>query len=179
MNHQGAIVLLGAQNDRTGNLSRMALERCNKAFQVHTCRQDFKVLPTGGWGDHFNTTDKPHAYYLKQYLVTKGIPQFLFLECAESSNSIEDARCCRQIVDRHDITDMIVVTSDFHLERARFLFAKQFPDKRLSFSTSKTHLPKEELNRRRQHEKEALQKLQDRRSVQSVRLSRADRTERR
>ncbi|HRU19928.1 MAG TPA: YdcF family protein [Kiritimatiellia bacterium] len=154
-----AIVILGAPNDAEGNLSSIAIERCQRALTEYAANPDAKMLPTGGWGDHFNTTDKPHGYYTRQYLMAHGVPERNILECAESANTIQDAQLVRPIVRRHEIDALIVVTSDFHIPRARFLFEREFPDLRLSFSAAQTHLPEEELGRLKEHEAKALARL--------------------
>ena len=154
-----AIVVLGSPNDAEGNLSTIAIERCQQALTEYAENPGAKILPTGGWGEHFNTTAKPHGYYLRQYLTAHGVPERDILECAESTNTIQDAQLVRPIVERHSIADLIVVTSDFHVPRVQFLFEREFPDIRLSFSAAKTCLPKEDLMRRKDHEGKALTRL--------------------
>ncbi|MDD4872744.1 MAG: YdcF family protein [Kiritimatiellae bacterium] len=154
-----AIVVLGSPNDSGGNLSTIAIERCQQALTEYSRHPDACIIPTGGWGDHFNTTDKPHGHYIRQYLIAHGVPERQILECAESTNTIQDAALVKPIVERHGITSLIVVTSDFHVPRAQFLFQREFPDIRLSFSAAKTNLPEADLMRRRQHEETALTRL--------------------
>lgn len=154
-----AIIVLGSPNDAEGKLSSIALERCRQALAEYSQHPDAYILPTGGWGEHFNTTDKPHGYYVRQYLTAHGVPEQQILECAESANTIQDAALAKPILGRHGITDLIVVTSDFHVPRAQFLFRREFPDSRLSFSAAKTNLPEDELRRLKEHEERALGKL--------------------
>lgn len=71
----GIIIVLGSPNDIKGNLSSIAIERCNKAYEEYTQHNDYMILLTGGYGEHFNKTDKPHAFYSSQYLTGKGIPK--------------------------------------------------------------------------------------------------------
>ena len=156
---KGVIVVLGSPNDAEGNLLSIALERCSQALVEFKKHPEYAILPTGGWGEHFNTTDKPHAYYLKQELLGQGIPERAFLPFAESSNTIEDASLSRLILDAYPDAELIVVTSDFHAARARFLFTREFPDWRITISESATFLPPDVLNRLRNHEKKALGKL--------------------
>lgn len=156
-----AIIVLGSPNDSEGNLSSMGIERCQQALAEYALYPDAKILPTGGWGEHFNTTDKPHGYYVRQYLVAHGVPEDRILECAESSNTVEDAQLAKPIIERHGITDLIVVTSDFHIPRAQFLFQREFPKIRLVFSAAKTNLPEDDLARRKQHEEKALARLKE------------------
>lgn len=157
--HKTAIVVLGAPNDAAGLLSAMAVERCRQALCEFARHPDACILTTGGWGPHFNTTDKPHGYYTRRFLQQQGIPPDRFLECAESSNTIQDAELSRPIIARHGITALIVVTSDLHLPRAQFLFQRAFPGMELVFSAARTDLPAAELARLQAHETRALAAL--------------------
>jgi uncharacterized SAM-binding protein YcdF (DUF218 family) len=155
-----AIIVLGAPNDAQGRLSSMAIERCQQALSEYRCRPGSQIIPTGGWGYHFNTADRPHGHYVRLYLEAQGVPAADILECAESANTIEDAQLSRPIIERHGIGELVVVTSDFHVPRARFIFEREFPELRLTFPGAKTNLPEDELARRKQHEETALAKLQ-------------------
>ena len=154
-----AIVILGAPNDDTGALSHIARERCDQGLREYRCQSAARILPTGGWGAHFNTTPHPHHHYTRAYLQSQGVPAAAFVEGADSTNTIEDARLCRPIVARHGFTQLRVVTSDFHLPRAEFLFRREFPAIKLSFVGAKTHLPEAEIQRLAQHEERALARL--------------------
>ena len=155
----GVIVVLGSLNDAQGRLSSIALERCEQAFAEFQRIPEFQILPTGGWGEHFNTTDKSHGHYIRRELSVRGIPDSAFLPCAESSNTVEDATLSRSILDAYPGADLIVVTSDFHAARALFLFEREFPERKITVSSSVTNLPSDELARRSAHEKEALERL--------------------
>ena len=154
-----AIIVLGAPNDDHGRLSSIAVERCQRALMEYRRRPGCRVLPTGGWGDHFNRTERPHGDYVRQYMTAHGIPEADFLECAESANTIEDAALARPILDRHRITDLVVVTSDFHQERARIIFGREFPERDVTVVASITKLPELELEERRIHERRAIERL--------------------
>lgn len=155
----GVIVVLGSPNDEQGRLSSMALERCERAIKEYLEHPGYYLLPTGGFGEHFNTTSKPHGSYIQKYLASRGIPEPAILECVKSGNTIQDAVMSRPIIDRYKFTDLIVVTSDFHAERAGFLFKREFPGRSIKISGSITHLPEKELEMYKAHEKRALQKL--------------------
>jgi uncharacterized SAM-binding protein YcdF (DUF218 family) len=161
MNINGVIVVLGSPNDPQGQLSSIALERCSKALAEYKKHPGYAILPTGGWGKHFNTTDKPHGFYIRQELSARGLPGSAFLPCVESSNTIEDARKSRQVLDAYPRAELIVVTSDFHAARAGFLFKREFGERRIRISESVTHLPGKELDRLHAHEQKALEKLRN------------------
>ena len=158
---KGIIIVLGSPNDAEGRLSSIALERCEQALVEYRKHPDFRILPTGGWGEHFNTTVKPHGDYVRQELVRRGVRDSVFLPCTQSSNTIEDASLSRPVLDESPDAEVIVVTSDFHECRARFLFEREFPERLIRFSTSQTHLPDDDLARRRAHEERALERLRD------------------
>ena len=85
---KGVIILLGAPNDEKGRLSRIARERCEQAILEYRKNSGYKILPTGGFGPHFNVTDKPHGFYSGRYLISRGIPKEDILEGVESSNTL-------------------------------------------------------------------------------------------
>lgn len=156
---KGVIVVLGSPNDDQGQLSSLALERCEQAWREFQAHPDYRVLPTGGWGEHFNTTDKPHSHYTRQELVRLGVPKVAFLPCAQSAHTGEDATLSRPILDQHPDAELIVVTSDFHAARVQFVFQREFPERGITLSTSVTNLPADELARLHAHESQALQRL--------------------
>lgn len=152
-----AIVLLGAPNDEEGRLSSIAEERCALALRECRLHPDALVLPTGGFGDHFNTTDKPHAYYTRRLLVAEGVDEARFLPHAESRNTVEDAALAAPVLAQAGVTSVIIVTSDFHVARAEFLFKLALPEStEILFAPATTHLPEDELERLRAHERGAL-----------------------
>ena len=155
----GIVIVLGNGNDTRGNLLSIAVERCEQAIRVYRQNPGVKILPTGGYGAHFNMTDKPHAFYLRQYLAAHGVPEEDVIEPALSSTTIEDARLTRLIVDKHGVKRVTLVTSDFHMRRARYLFERTFQGIELTFSACVTHLPQDELLARQRHEELALAKL--------------------
>ena len=57
------IMVLGAPNDEYGHLSAIALDRLYRAYDLAINNESAWILCTGGQGDHFNITDKPHTYY--------------------------------------------------------------------------------------------------------------------
>ena len=155
----GMIIVLGSPNDDNGDLSSIATERCNKAIEEYMQHKDYKILLTGGYGEHFNRTNKPHAFYTKKYLISRNIPKNVILEFVESSNTIADIKLSRPIIEKYNPNNIIVVTSDFHHDRVKWLFENELLNKKISLSCSITSLPEKELNQMKIHESRALNKL--------------------
>jgi len=160
---RGVIMVLGSPNDAHGRLYSVALGRCEEAVRLWCDNPDWKVLLTGGYGDHFNTTNHPHAHYVKECLLGQGLPSEAFLELAGSRNTLEDASLAKPILLNHGATAVVVVTSDYHLARARFVFGEEFAGTGIVFLFIGVPTDDREceldLRGLRKHEREALSAL--------------------
>lgn len=160
---KGLILLLGSPNSENGELYSIAKDRCELAFHEYKNNRDYKILLTGGYGSHFNTTTNPHACYLKEHLKSKGIPEENFTEFAESKNTLEDAALSKPIVLKYDVKQIIIITSDYHYARAKFVFENEYSDVdiNIQFSISKTDKTHCEIDlfSLKKHEIKALNKL--------------------
>ena len=96
----GVIVILGSPNSITGELSSIARERCTLALKLHQEHPTYAILPTGGFGPHFNRTNRPHGAYVRAHLIELGVPAELILDPVLSANTIEDARKSRPVLDQ-------------------------------------------------------------------------------
>ena len=163
---KGMIVILGSPNSADGELYSIAKARCELALGEYAKRPDWKILLTGGYGPHFNTTGQPHAAYLKDYLVKRGVPGQAIVEFAESVNTLEDASLSKPIILKYRASEILVVTSDYHIDRARYVFEREFADTEvhIEFSVSETDegTCEFDLESQKKHEQEALVKLRER-----------------
>ncbi len=156
---KGIIIILGSPNDEQGNLSDTAIGRLNKGLQEYRRHPGYKILCTGGFGEHFNTTDKPHACYAINYLLQQGLLEIDILEIAESQNTVEDALLSKPIIEKYNVTSLIIVSSDFHMLRVRYIFEKVYRGYHLTFSGTETDYNEERYEILRNHEKKELEKL--------------------
>ena len=163
---KGMIIVLGSPNSEAGELYSIAKERCELALAEYAKRSDWKILLTGGYGAHFNTSDQPHAAYLKHYLVKRGVPGPAIVEFAESANTLQDASLSKPIVLKYGVTEIVVITSDYHVDRARYVFEREFvgTEVHIEFSVSQTDEQGcgFDLIAQKQHEQKVLAKLRER-----------------
>lgn len=152
---EGIIIVLGSKNDEKGNLSPNSKNRVDRAIEELKKNQDYKLLLTGGFGK-FNLTSKPHAQYLKEYALEKGIKEDDILGIIESGNTVEDAYLSKPILDKYNPKQVFVSTSNFHLPRAKFIFEKILPQYKLKFLGSKESTSPLVLKKLIIHEKLAL-----------------------
>lgn len=159
----GIIIILGSPNSKEGELYPVAKQRCEKGIQEHRNNPSWKIVLTGGFGKHFNDSDKPHTFYMQKYLIGKGIVPEAILDQVMSSNTLEDASLSRQIIMKYRVDSILVVTSDFHYDRARYIFEREYSGlkTRISFSLCITDERScgFDLTKQKAHEKHSLRKL--------------------
>lgn len=156
---KGIIVVLGSPNSESGELSEIALNRLNRTLSFYKINKSYKILCTGGFGQHFNTTSLPHAQYAADYLKRRGVPADDILEYVISSNTVEDALKAKPVVQHYQPQNLVIITSDFHIERASILFSRHLPDHNLIFVEAPSTLDENTLQKLREHEQNAIKKL--------------------
>ena len=152
------IVILGSPNFPDGTLGPIALDRLQGCLSIFNS-QKHKILCTGGFGAHFNTSPVAHANYLKDYLIQKGVPSTAFLPLALSSNTVEDAVMSKSILMKTVFKDLIIITSEYHVARVEFIFTEILKDFNLNFKAVAHHSIDDVLEPLIQHEKVAMDKL--------------------
>jgi len=153
------LVVLGAPNSPTGALSDIAKSRLDLCWELFN--KGDRVLCTGGWGSHFNTSDKPHAYYTKEYLLEKGLSKEDFLESALSGNTVDDAVMTKTILAKLKKVKLTIITSDYHLERVKLIFNTILENYPVKFVGAESKLDQEELRILILHEKQAIKSIQE------------------
>ncbi|AYV78649.1 MAG: YdcF family protein [Edafosvirus sp.] len=119
------------------------------------------IIVTGG-----NTTKNPkaktEAQVMKKYLVEHKISPFKIVMENKAQNTIQNVVYSKLLIDKIANNDFIVrilvITSEFHMERAKLLFEYEFHNNEiyhLKYISSKTNVPYKELchlsNNEKQH----------------------------
>ena len=152
------IVVLGSPNFPDGTLGPIAFDRLQGCLSIFDPIKH-KILCTGGFGAHFNTSPMAHANYLKNFLIEKGVPPTAFLPLALSSNTVEDAVMSLAILKDYEFKDLLIITSEYHLARVEFIFSEILKDFYLNFKAVTHHSMDDLLEPLIQHEKLAMQQL--------------------
>lgn len=158
---KGIIVVLGSPNSDKGELSEIAINRLDQVFAFYKINENYKILCTGGFGPHFNTTSLPHAKYAADYLMQRGVQADDILEFVISSNTIEDARKAQAVLQKYQAQNLVVITSDFHIERASIIFNSYLQDQNLIFVEATSTLDENRLEKLIKHERNAIKKLSE------------------
>lgn len=162
----GLIIVLGSTNTKKGVLSPIAKSRAAKAYEFWNLNPDFKFLLTGGFGERFNQTDKPHGSYVQDYLISLGVPSSVILGVVESFNTIEDAFLSFMALEDIKIDLLVVSTSDFHVRRARLIFEKMFRGQKMDFLISTPPVSATQQSRYEAHETMSIRRLLKAESLQ-------------
>ncbi|WP_313514099.1 YdcF family protein [Sphingobacterium sp.] len=155
------IMVLGAPNDEYGHLSAIALDRLYRAYDLAINNDSALILCTGGQGDHFNITDKPHTYYAQNFLSLKGINPARFLPGIPSKNTIEDFSLSRKAIEEIKPDLLIIITSEFHMERVQLISETLIPSINKFFVSVASSLMDSELKPLIEHEKIAVNFLKE------------------
>jgi uncharacterized SAM-binding protein YcdF (DUF218 family) len=151
-------VVLGHANDGRGQLTPIGQSRCDKAAALFMLDPRHKILCTGGIAESFNQTKIPNGAHAQAYLRQSGIPKRAFLDVALSRFTLEDATLSKPILHAYAADDLLLVTSDFHMPRAKLLFSKIFPELNVSCYASSCNLSTEEVERLTAHELKAIER---------------------
>ncbi|NSL86380.1 YdcF family protein [Chitinophaga sp. Mgbs1] len=153
---KGIILCLGAPNDDAGNLSRQALDRLQTVAAIYRSNPDLQIACTGGKGIHFNNTALPHYIYAHRYLLQQEIPAAAFTFTVDSANTAEDFRLSAPHIHTLQPEVLIVLTSDFHIPRARLLHNKYTGYPRTLFWPAPSGISAEEMAQLLAHEQRAI-----------------------
>jgi len=132
-----SIIILPHESGRDGNLlgdsrlrSDLAIELYNKGFT--------KSILTLGW-DYRNDSNITLSKSFKNYLLSSGIPKEVIIENSYSRDTVGDAFFSKIIMSKKNFQNLVVITSDWHLQRAKIIFnliyGKKFKIKFLDVKT--------------------------------------------
>ncbi len=152
---QKVYIVLGAENSDEGILGAISKSRLDACLGLY--KKGNLVLCTGGWGDHFNTTTIAHAFYAQEYLIKRGVLKPDLLNPTLSSNTVDDAVKLKEPLENFKKCELILITSDFHMERVQLIFNEILKKYTISYIEAKNTLNVDELQMYENHEKKAVQ----------------------
>lgn len=153
---KGLILSLGAPNDTAGNLSPIALDRLNAVLQIYRYNPQFLIACTGGKGPHFNEAAQPHYHYSQCYLQANGVPPSALTNPVNSVNTIDDFVQARPLIYTMAPDILWVVTSDFHVPRAKIIQAQKVNYPGTIFWGAPSSMGAEQLQALLAHEQKAI-----------------------
>jgi uncharacterized SAM-binding protein YcdF (DUF218 family) len=132
-----SIVILPHESDSDGNLLKDSLLRADLAIDLYS-RGCSKSILTLGW-DYRPDSNITLSQSFKNYLISSGIPEEIIIEDKNSRDTVGDAFFSKIILSKKNFKKLIVVTSDWHIERSKIIFdsiyGKKFQIKFLDIKT--------------------------------------------
>lgn len=146
------LIVLGSTNDRWGHISPIGLGRLSKGLELIEALPHLKLLLTGGFSKGEKISEYPYAHYARQFMLSKGVTADRILALALSRDTIEDAKLALAVIKDQPFDEYIIVTSDFHMDRAKYIFEKVFYGRALSFVAAQYECDTPELQTLTEHE---------------------------
>lgn len=112
-----AIIVLGAQVKPDGVPSVQLQWRLDTAYQVWQS----KNVPIVACGAQGSDEPAPEAHVMRDYLVAQGVPATFILTDDASFNTRQNLHHAAQLLEGRNVSQVLIVTSDYHLPRAMAL----------------------------------------------------------
>lgn len=144
------ILLFGHENSPAGQLSDIAISRCDTVLELSKENQNAVILSTGAFGSHFNVTDFAHSTYLNAYLVKNGVEADRILQGTNSSNTLEDILCARKVIVDGQYGPILIVTSEYHVPRVSYILRQVFRSINFRLAEAKSPIHLLEIEQRKE-----------------------------
>lgn len=161
------IIVLGGGIDLKGNLPSLVYQRLDKAIEIYQSNKknnNIKLVVTGKYSFLYHQLKKfpptTEAEKMAQYLLKKQIPKNKILLEKKSKDTIGNAYYLKKdVFIPHQETRAIIITSNFHRERVKYIFDKIFePKYHLQFVGVEEKLSPDKKNQVNSRQKELLNK---------------------
>lgn len=118
-----AIVVLGGATSGATHGNRLAdmngqADRLLHAQTLYKAGKAPVIVVSGG----SRSWEAPEAVLMAEILQQMGVPEASILQERISRNTQENARYTRDLLEKHDINKVLLVTSAFHMKRAETMF---------------------------------------------------------
>lgn len=114
------IIILGCQVRGT-TLSQFLRERLDKGIELYNEGFAEYIIVSGGQGPGEDITE---AEAMKRYLLSKGVDESKIIIEDRSSNTMENLRNSKSIMNERSFSTAIVVSNKYHLKRASVMAKK-------------------------------------------------------
>jgi uncharacterized SAM-binding protein YcdF (DUF218 family) len=119
------VVVLAHLMSKSCELGNESVARADMAIKIFSSDQ-YDKLVTLGW-DYRADCDVPIADVMRDYLLKNSdIDDSLITPVRESRDTVGDAIYCLDYFRSSKLNKMVVVTSDYHVERTKFIFNRVF-----------------------------------------------------
>tara|TARA_Y100000310_G_C20689197_1_gene821092 strand:+ start:2212 stop:2703 length:492 start_codon:yes stop_codon:yes gene_type:complete len=130
------IICLGDFFNELKKVKNMEL-RTKKSVKLYKQHKAKKIIFTGG----FRTRkDISEAEYMENIAIKFNIPRKDIILEERANTTIGNAYYCNKIMKKKNFKSAIIITSPHHIKRAKYIFEKIIPSKKLEFVECKHNL---------------------------------------
>lgn len=151
MTQKDVIIILGHSVSPDGSLPDIPKLRVQKGVELFKEGLAEYIIVSGG--HPFAIKDVPsrsESAAMKEYAVAQGIPTDKVLEEKESKDTLGNIYFCKiSFLDPNNWKNIIVVTSDYHIPRTRYIFEKVLgKEYTVDYIPAESNLTEEQLKNR-------------------------------
>src|SRR3989338_5334202 len=156
------IIVLGGGISPDGSLPEIPKKRVERGIELFREITAFKLIMSGKYGFWLdwqkNAPSRSEAIAMQEYALTLGMKAENILTEEDSKDTLGNAFFTKiNILEPNKWTDITVVTSDYHLERTKYVFELVLgPKYFINFETADTGLSAELMSDLFQKEKKTL-----------------------
>ncbi|MDC0990233.1 YdcF family protein [Gammaproteobacteria bacterium] len=115
------LIVLSHLMNKDGSLKAESIARADKAIEIFH-KYKINLVLTIGW-PYRKDTHIPIALAFKKYFLSKGIHEDCIKSDINSRDTVGDAIFSKiNVVDQYNISNIYVVTSDYHVIRTKYIF---------------------------------------------------------
>jgi len=149
-----AIIVLGHESDKE-KLSDLCIKRLEKALEIYS-KKEVSIIFSGGHSLKSKLEGPSEAALMNKYALQKGVnPKNIILE-ENSRDTQGNAYFTKQIIKKKGWKRILVITSDFHILKTKFLFDFIYgPKFKISYIGVKTNLTEGKIKKIKEKEKKS------------------------
>lgn len=119
------LVVLSHLMSKNCELGDESVARAELAIKMFSS-SEYDKLVTLGW-DYRDDCDMPIAKVVSDYIIkNSNIEESSIVTIKESRDTVGDAVYCLDYFHDSEVTKVVVVTSDYHVDRTKFIFSQVF-----------------------------------------------------
>jgi uncharacterized SAM-binding protein YcdF (DUF218 family) len=142
------IIILGGGVNHSGSLPKTAEQRIEKGFELFKQGVAEFIITSGLWGiEEISTHLEAESESMREKLIRFGVPAEKVFSEEKSRDTIENAFFTKRLyLEPNNWNNIVVVTSDFHVCRAEYVFKKILgKNYMMTFETANTELDPDKL----------------------------------
>lgn len=156
------MIILGGGVNKDSSLPSVVEDRLELAIKLYLKGHSNNFILSGNIGSKNENKKIPEAIAMQYFLLSRRIPVKRLILEDKSKDTFENAYYCKEICKKNNFKDIILITSKFHMPRAKAIFNLFFgEDYNFLFKPAKESKTKRRKIRKRMiYEKEYLKLIQ-------------------